>query len=117
MLSLKCSSNPILDFDNKLMKGTNYFCKLVEDISKGVRLFRLFRLCCSSAYMFTIKCTPSKENFNDYAKIPVAPILYRKTTPGTYLEPSHTSTMELFCKKKPSAIFSKALYPRLLTGF
>ena len=32
----RCSSNPILDFDNKLMEGTKKFCKFLEDIVKGV---------------------------------------------------------------------------------
>ena len=27
----RCSSNPVLDFDNKLMEGTKNFCKLLED--------------------------------------------------------------------------------------
>ena len=29
--------------------------------------------CCSSAYIFTKKRTPSEENFNNYAKLPVTP--------------------------------------------
>ena len=33
----RCSSNPILGFDNKLMEGSKTFCKFLEDISKGVR--------------------------------------------------------------------------------
>ena len=50
-------------------------------------------------------------------RILIAHILYRRTTPEAYLETSRTSTMELFYKKKPSAIFSKTLYPRCSTGF
>ena len=33
----KCSSNPILDFDNKLKEGTKNYWNLLEDISKGIR--------------------------------------------------------------------------------
>ena len=36
--------------------------------------------CCSSAYIFTKKRTPSEENFNNYTKILITPILYRGTT-------------------------------------
>ena len=32
-----CPSNPILDFDTKLMEGNKNFRKFLEDISKGVR--------------------------------------------------------------------------------
>ena len=31
--------------------------------------------CCLSAYIFTKKRTPSEENFNNYAKILITPIL------------------------------------------
>ena len=54
---------------------------------------------------------------NGHAKILIAHILYRRTTPEEYLEPSRTYTMEPFCKKKPSAILSKTFYSRYLTGF
>ena len=36
----RCSSNSILNFDNKLMKGTKTFCKFLEDTSKGVWFYR-----------------------------------------------------------------------------
>ena len=36
----RCSSHPILDFDNKLMEGTRNFSKFLEDISKGVRFYK-----------------------------------------------------------------------------
>ena len=37
----RCSFNPILDFDNKLMEGTKKFCKFLEDIiSKGVLFYK-----------------------------------------------------------------------------
>ena len=36
----RCSSIPILDFDNKLMEGIRNFCKFLEDISYGVRLYK-----------------------------------------------------------------------------
>ena len=39
-----------------------------------------------------------KENFNNHAKIPIAPILNRGTTREAYLEPSRISAMELFYK-------------------
>ena len=107
----RCSSNPILDFDNKLMEDTKNFCKFLEDISKGVWFYKF------AALLFTKKSTPSEENFNGYAKILITRILYRRKTPDAYLEPSRASTVELFCKEKPSAIFSKTLYPRCSTGF
>ena len=43
--------------------------------------------CCSSAYIFTTKRTPSEENFNNYAKILIIPILYRGKTREAYSEP------------------------------
>ena len=55
--------------------------------------------CCSSAYIFTKKRTPSEENFNNYAKILITPLVYRGTTREAYLEPSRTSAMELFLQK------------------
>ena len=36
---------------------------------------------------------------NGHAKILITHILYRRTTPEAYLEPSRRSTMEPFCKK------------------
>ena len=36
--------------------------------------------CCSSAYIFTRKRTPSEENFNNYTEILITPMLYRGTT-------------------------------------
>ena len=98
----KCSSNPILDFHNKLMEGTKNYWNLLEDISKGIRFYKAAAL--QPIYLLK-KSTPSKENFNDYAKIQSAPTLYRRTTPEAYLEPNRTSTIELFCKKKTSSIF------------
>ena len=41
----------------------------------------------SSAYLFTKKRTPSEENFNNYAKILITPILNRGTTREAYIEP------------------------------
>ena len=41
----------------------------------------------SSAYPFTKTRTPSEENFNNYAKILITPILYRGKTRETYIEP------------------------------
>ena len=94
------------------MEDTKIFCKFLEDISKRVRFYNP-----PSAYIFTKRSTPSEENFNDYAKILITPILYKRTTTEAYLEPGRTSTMELFLQKKPSAAFSKMLYRRCLTGF
>ena len=36
----RCPSNPILDFDNKLMKGTNKFCKFIEDTREGDQFYK-----------------------------------------------------------------------------
>ena len=36
----KMSEVAILDFDNKLMKGTKNICKFSEDISKGVHFYK-----------------------------------------------------------------------------
>ena len=44
------------------------------------------------------KRTPSAEKFNNYAKILIAPILFRGTTLEEYLEPSRRSRMKHFCK-------------------
>ena len=96
------------------MEGTKNFSKFLEDMSKGVRC--CCSSCCSSAYMFIKKSTLSEENFNAYAKILITHILCIRTTSEAYLEPSRTATMELYYKKKPSAIFSKTLYPRFSTG-
>ena len=51
---------------------------------------------------------------NGHAKVLITHILYRRTTPGEYLEPSRTSTVGPFCKKKPSAIFFKNFPPQML---
>ena len=64
----------------------------------------------------TKKSTPSKESFSGYAKILITRIPYRIKIPEEYLEPSRTSTMELFCKKQPSAS-SETLYSRCSNGF
>ena len=77
--------------------------KSLEDISKGVRFYNAFAL--QPIYILK-KSIYSKENFNGHAKIIITHILYRRTTPEAYLEPSRTSTMEFFCKKKQSAVFS-----------
>ena len=53
---------------------------------------------CSSAYIFTKKRTPSEENFNNYAKILITPVLNGGTTGEAYLESSRTSVMKLFYK-------------------
>ena len=66
----KCSSNPILDFDNKLMEGTKIFCKSLKDISKE---YRFYKAVAPQPIYFTKKSTPSKKNFNDYAKILIVP--------------------------------------------
>ena len=34
----RCSFNPILDFDNKLMEDTKNFCKFLKD--KGVQFYK-----------------------------------------------------------------------------
>ena len=68
------------------------------------------------------KSTPSEENLNDYATVLLKPTLenlrcihipgdvFQRS--GAHLEPSLTSTMELFCQSKPSAILPKALHLR-----
>ena len=53
------------------MEDTKIFCKFLEVISKRVRFYKP-----PSAYIFTKRNTPSEENFNDYAKILITPILY-----------------------------------------
>ena len=58
----------------------------------------VLQTCCSSAYIFTKKRTPSEEKFSHYAKILITLILYRRTTLEAYLEPSRRSTMKHFCK-------------------
>ena len=70
----RCSSNSVLDFDNKLMKGTKNFCKFIEDISKGVRFYEAAAL--QPICLLKKKNSPSEENFNDYAKILITHILY-----------------------------------------
>ena len=42
-------------------------------------------ICCSSVYIFIKKRTPSKENFSNYTKTLITPVLYRGTTQQTYL--------------------------------
>ena len=110
----RCTSNSILDFDNKLMESTKNFCKFLEDISKGVRF-------CKAAALQSIDLLKRAfllyKNFNVHAKILITRILYRRRTPEAYLEPSRTSTMKPFCKKKPLAIFSKTVHPKCSTGF
>ena len=54
--------------------------------------------CCLSAYIFTKKRTPSEENFNNYAKILITPILYRGTTREAYLELSRNLQWSFFTK-------------------
>ena len=77
--------------------------------------------CCLSAYIFTKKRTPSEENFNNYAKILITPILYRGTTREAYLEPVKHLQWRFFTKivngLKPLTIIAKTLHPRCFTGF
>ena len=77
--------------------------------------------CCSSAYMFTKKRTLSEENFNNYTKIRITPILFRGRTREAYLEPVKHLQRSFFTKiingLKPLTIFAKTLHPRCLTGF
>ena len=77
--------------------------------------------CCNSAYIFIKKRTPSKENFNNYAKILITLVLYRGTTREAYLEPAAHLQWSFFTKiisgLKPLTIFAKMLHPRCLTGF
>ena len=40
----RCSFNPILDFNNKLMESTKNICKLLEDLSKGVQFYKVAAL-------------------------------------------------------------------------
>ena len=54
----RCSSNPVLDFNNELMEGTKHFCKFLEDISKGVRFYKAATL--QPIYLLK-KNTPSEE--------------------------------------------------------
>ena len=96
----KRSSNPILDFDNKLMKGTKKFCKFLEDISKGVRFYKAAAL--QPVYIYQ-KEHSSEENFHGYAKILIRDILCRRTTPETYLE---TYIYDGAFLRKKAAIFS-----------
>ena len=93
---------------------TKFFCKCLEYISKRVRFYKATTL---QRIMFTKRSISSEGNFNGHAKILITHILYRNTTPEAYLEPSRTSTRERFCKKTPSAIFSKTFHPRCSTGF
>ena len=73
--------------------------------------------CCSSAYIFTKKRTPTEEKINNYAKILITPILYRGASLEAYLEPSRRSAMEHFCQRlKAVNNFAKTLHPRCLTG-
>ena len=69
----------------------------LKDISKWVQFYKAAAV---QANIFAKKRTPSEENFNNYAKILITPILHRGTTWETYLEPVFgTSAMELFYKK------------------
>ena len=69
----------------------------LKDISKWVQFYKAAAV---QAYIFAKKRAPSEENFNNYAKILITPILHRGTTWETYLEPVFgTSAMELFYKK------------------
>ena len=63
---------PILDLDNKLKEDTDNFNELFKRYKKYEFSFYS---CCNSAYIFTKKRTPSEENFNNYAKILITPIL------------------------------------------
>ena len=54
--------------------------------------------CCDSSYIFSKKRTPSEKKCNNHAKIIITPVLYRRATLETHLEPSRRSTMENFCK-------------------
>ena len=96
------------------MEDMKNFCKFLEDVSKGVRFYKAVAF--QPMYLLK-KSIPSEENFNGHAKILITHILHRRITPEAYLEPSRTSTIELFCKKKPSASFSKTFHPRCSTGF
>ena len=73
----KCSSNPILDFDNELMKDTKNVCKFLEDTSKGVWFYKAAAL--QPIYLLKRTLLPKK----------VLMVI-----------------LKFFCKKKTSAIFS-----------
>ena len=50
----RCSSNPILDFDAKLMEGTKTFRKFLGDISEGVWFYKAAAL----RRLYLLKKTP-----------------------------------------------------------
>ena len=104
----RCSSNSILDFDNKLMEGTNFFCKCLEYISKRVRFYKAATL---RSIMFTKRSISSEENFNGHAKILITHILYRRTTPEADLEPSTDLRWSLFAKRSRQQFFQKLSTP------
>ena len=82
------------------MEGTKNFGKFLEDISKGIPFYKAAAL--QPIYLL---------------KRAITYILYKRPTPEAHLEPSPTSMMKLFCKKNPSAIFSKTFYPKCSTVF
>ena len=74
--------------------------------------------CPSSVYIFTKKRTPGKENFNNYCKILITPILHSGTTQEIYLELVKHLQWSFFTKiingLKLLTIFAKTLHPRCL---
>ena len=67
--------------------------------------------------MFTIKNTPSEENFNCYGKILVAHMLYRRTAREAHSEPSRTSTIKLFLQKEAASNFFINTLSQMLDWF
>ena len=76
-------------------KVQNILINSLKGIGKWAQFYKA--AVAQPAYLLK-KRTPSAEKFNNYAKIIITPILYRGTTLEAYLEPSHRSTMEDFCK-------------------
>ena len=81
------------------MEGTKNFnerkISIIKNMSKWVQF------CKSAAVQPTYllkRGILQRKNVNNYAKVLITPMVHRGTTLDASLEPSRTSTMELFCK-------------------
>ena len=104
----RCSSNSILDFDNKSMKGTKNFGKFLEDISKGVRFYKATAL--QPRYLLKRALLLKKILFMLNSNNPYT--VYKSNSRGVFRTQSHIYE-GAFLQRKPSVIFSKTLYPML----
>ena len=101
----RCSSNPILDFDNKSMKGTKNFGKFLEHISKGVRFYKAAAL--QPWYLLKRALLLKKILFMLNSNNPYT--VYKSNSRGVFRTQSHIYERAFLQRKAVSNFFKNAL--------